>query len=59
MQFRIEPRGPLTRLTTETRISSTDVMTARSFSPYWQIIRAGSIIIRREIITRVAKRALS
>lgn len=61
MQFHLAeaPGGRTTRLTTETRISATDTRTARVFAPYWWAIRAGSVLIRREVVAQVRRRAES
>jgi len=59
MQFRLTEfdGGQKTLLSTETRITSTDDRTARLFAPYWWAIRAGSVLIRREVVAQVRKRA--
>lgn len=59
MQFRLTDLdgGQKTLLTTETRIASTDDRTAHVFAPYWWAIRAGSVLIRREVVAKVRKRA--
>lgn len=48
-------RGTL--LSTETRIGVLDAGTARRFAPYWWMIRAGSVLIRREVLAAVKRRA--
>ena len=35
MEFRLEPSGLGTRLTTETRVLATDPKTRRAFAAYW------------------------
>ena len=55
MGFRLEAVGAGTLLSTETRITATDARTARAFAPYWWAIRAGSVLIRREVIRAVAR----
>lgn len=59
MQFELTDLGSErgTRLATETRIVATDAATARVFAPYWWMIRAGSALIRREVVAKVKKRA--
>jgi hypothetical protein len=57
MDFRLEGDGAATRLTTETRVLATGPRARRSFGAYWLLIRAGSGLIRREILRAVAHRA--
>jgi hypothetical protein len=61
MSFALEPlggqAGGRTRLTTETRVQPTDAFAARKFRPYWWIIRAGSGLIRRDMLRAVRRRA--
>jgi hypothetical protein len=57
MDFRLEPSGPGTLLTTETRVLATGPHARRSFGAYWLLIRAGSGLIRREMLRAVALRA--
>jgi hypothetical protein len=52
-----EPAGAGTRLTTETRITATDAGTRARFGLYWLVIRAGSGLIRRDMLRAVARRA--
>ena len=49
--------GSMTELTTETRVSTIDSATARTFAPYWRAIRSSSALIRREAIAEVGRRA--
>jgi hypothetical protein len=49
--------GGRTRLTTETRVQPTDQGAARAFRPYWWAIRAGSGLIRHELLRAVRRRA--
>jgi hypothetical protein len=58
MQFQLTQLrdGAATLLVTETRMEATDRHTARSFAPYWWAIRAGSVLIRREVVARVKAR---
>ena len=53
----IEPNGTGTRLTTETRVTATDPGTRARFGLYWLFIRAGSGLIRRDMLRAVALRA--
>jgi hypothetical protein len=48
--FELEPLGDGTRLSTETRVQPTDDAAARAFRPYWWAIRAGSGLIRRDVL---------
>ena len=57
MDFVLEPDGAGTRLTTETRVRATDRRTRLVFGAYWLVIRAGSGLIRREMLRVVARRA--
>ncbi len=42
---------------TETRVMATDARTRLRFAGYWLLIRAGSGLIRRDILRAVAQRA--
>ena len=53
----IETDGTGTRLTTETRVTATDPRTRARFGLYWLVIRAGSGLIRRDMLRAVARRA--
>ena len=55
--FVIEPDGAGARLTTETRVTATDPGTRARFGLYWLCIRAGSGLIRRDMLRAVARRA--
>lgn len=61
MSFALEPLGGYaggrTRLTTETRVQPTDEAAARRFKPYWWAIRAGSGLIRHDMLRAVRRRA--
>lgn len=60
MNFRIDPLSAgadgtaRSRVTTETRVLSCDTAARRAFARYWLLIRAGSGLIRREILAAVA-----
>lgn len=56
MDFRLEPHGPETLLTTRTRVWAADGFSAALFMPYWMLIRPGSGWIRRELLNAIARR---
>jgi hypothetical protein len=58
MNFRLdpEPTGG-TRISTETRVLSTDPRTRLRFRLYWLAVRAGSGLVRRDILAAVKDRA--
>jgi hypothetical protein len=58
MDFVLQPDGAGTRLHTETRVAATDTRTRVLFAGYWLLIRAGSGLIRRDILRAVAQRAV-
>jgi hypothetical protein len=53
LSFVTEPRGRLTRLTTETRIHCLDARALVSFTPYWLVIRLPSGLIRRRMLSAI------
>ena len=55
--FELEALGDGTRLSTETRVQPTDPAAGRAFRPYWWAIRAGSGLIRRDVLHAVRQRA--
>jgi hypothetical protein len=55
--FEIEALGDRTTLSTETRVQPTDAAAARAFRPYWWAIRAGSGLIRRDMLHAVRRHA--
>jgi hypothetical protein len=57
VSFELERVGDGTRLSTETRVQPTDARAGRAFLPYWLVIRAGSGLIRREMLRAVARRS--
>ena len=57
VDFLLVPDGDGTRLSTETRVQATDRATRVRFGLYWLVIRAGSGLIRREMLRLVAQRA--
>ena len=54
MEFQLDVVAGGTLLSTETRVTATDPRTAHRFAPYWWLIRAGSELIRRDVIRAVA-----
>jgi hypothetical protein len=59
MDFRFEPEGSGTRLTTETRVLATDPVSRRRFRRYWLVIRPGSGLTRRSWLRAAERRAYS
>ncbi len=57
LDFDLAPRGAGTVLATETRVHATDRRTRAVFGAYWVAIRAGSGVIRRELLRAVERRA--
>ena len=57
MNFRFTPERDGTRLSTETRVQATDEATRRAFRRYWLLVRAGSGLIRRDILGAVRSAA--
>ena len=57
VDFALVPDGTGTVLSTETRVAATDPGSRRRFGLYWLFIRAGSGLIRREMLRVVARRA--
>ncbi len=57
VSFELEPVENGTRLSTETRVRPTDAGAGHAFFPYWLVIRAGSGLIRREMLRAVARRS--
>ncbi len=57
--FVLEPENAGTRLRTETRVRATDARTRTRFGVYWLAIRAGSGLIRRDLLRAVSRRAES
>jgi hypothetical protein len=57
MNFRFEPAGAGTRVTTETRVLATDSASRRSFRRYWLVIRPGSGLTRSAWLRAAARRA--
>ncbi len=55
--FVLTPENGGTRLTTETRVTATDARTRAIFGLYWAAIRAGSGLIRRDMLRAIALRA--
>jgi len=58
MTLRCEPVTPgTTRLYTETRVDTTDAAARRAFGRYWFLVRAGSQLIRVEMLRAIRRRA--
>lgn len=59
MNFLLVPEDDGTRLSTETRVLGTDRLAKLLFQPYWLLIRAGSGLIRHDILRAVRAEALA
>lgn len=59
MDFVLEPDTPHTLLSTQTRVLATDPGTRARFGLYWMAIRAGSGLIRRDVLREIARRSES
>jgi hypothetical protein len=57
MNFRLGAQDGGTRLSTETRVLGTDAAARLAFRFYWLAVRAGSGLIRHDILRAVAARA--
>lgn len=57
INFRLTHEGDGTRLSTETRVKTTDARAHRSFRPYWVPVRAVGGVIRLELLHAIARRA--
>lgn len=57
MNFRLQPQGHATLLTTETRVFATDARSRRRFTAYWRVIQPGSDLIRRTWLRAIRDRA--
>jgi hypothetical protein len=55
--FALEPEGPHTRLTTETRVLCTDEHSRRRFKRYWRVVHPGSAAIRIAWLRAIRRRA--
>lgn len=55
--FRVCPDEGGTRLSTETRVVATDARAKALFTPYWALIRGFSVLVRRDLLRAVARRA--
>ncbi|MEV7085131.1 hypothetical protein AB0O07_04390 [Streptomyces sp. NPDC093085] len=56
MNFRLVPEGDGTLLSTETRVLATDDRARRAFALYWGVMRAGSGLIRHDILRAIEKK---
>lgn len=57
VSFELEQTEKGIRLSTETRVQPTDGRSRLAFLAYWLVIRAGSGLIRREMLRAVARRS--
>jgi hypothetical protein len=57
VNFELERIGERTRLTTETRIATTDEQARRAFTRYWRVVHPGSALIRLAWLRAIRKRA--
>ncbi len=57
MDFRIRPAPQGTRLQTRTWVKATDPGSRRRFRAYWLAVKPGSGIIRRSLLSAIARRA--
>jgi len=55
--FRLKHERGGTRISTETRVLTTDAKARRAFAAYWTIIRVPSGLIRRDLLRAIARRA--
>lgn len=51
--FRVEPSGAGTTLSTETRVRCGDPASRRRFARYWRLIRLGSDLIRGSLLRHI------
>jgi hypothetical protein len=54
MDVRLEPVRGGTEVSTETRVRATDKSTRRRFRIYWGVVRAGSGLVRRDLLRALA-----
>jgi hypothetical protein len=57
MNFRLEPNGGTTQLSTVTRVHVPDRTARRKFARYWLVIRPFSGLIRRLMLRAIKRRA--
>jgi hypothetical protein len=55
--FRVEPCGTGTALSTETRVRCGDPISRRRFARYWRLIRPGSALIRGSLLRHIRRQA--
>jgi len=55
MNFLLIPQSGGTLVSTETRVRSTDPVTRRRFWFYWALIRAGSGLVRHDVLNGIAR----
>ncbi|ASU79879.1 hypothetical protein CDG81_18235 [Actinopolyspora erythraea] len=56
MNFELRSQDSGTLVSTETRVHATDQATRRKFALYWLMIRAGSGLIRRDMLAALSRR---
>ena len=59
MSSQLAPDGNDTAVYVETRIHATDPASRRAFTRYWLVVRAGSGLLRRELLRALARRVTS
>ncbi len=59
MSFRLHPVAGGTRVAEETRVVCTDAPSRRRFRLYWVPVRLGSGVVRRQMLSAIARRAES
>ena len=57
LSFHVDPEGSGSRVTTITRVRTTDPDSRRAFLRYWRVIGTGSAILRRTWLRAVKERA--
>jgi hypothetical protein len=57
LSFHVDPEGSGSRVTTITRVRTTDPDSRRAFLRYWRVIGTGSAILRRTWLRAVRERA--
>ena len=57
LNFEVHTGGERTCVTTETRITTTDVSARRTFARYWFLVHPGSALIRRSWLAAIERRA--
>jgi hypothetical protein len=57
LNFEVQPENGTCRVSTETRITTTDPRARRIFGRYWRLIYPGSALIRRSWLAAIQRRA--